>query len=445
MENSENQDKPDAVETGNSPESNLPSQNEQIQADKLADAHNELSADLDEISDIIERDKARRKRTLKILITLLICSLLLVAGTLVYGYFVQKRRDKEARESAETVAEKKASEITDNLNNKIDENKKTINDLENAVGNNNEALAKVDSKLKSFQNILDTTYPFPSPVPSPSNNGNSNNPPDFDLVKNYVDKGLTAFKTEIKNEYVQNVNFNSQFKDNFDVNFKNKINNVTEGLVKKDDFKSLSDEVKKLREELNRLKPTPTPTPAQIPDPITDSKNCIQYKEEPLSIDEQLMQQIEAALNDGKSLSKKRGKTSAVDLDELLTPAVGALPQNFSEINKFPYLTYVVREGRAKRQKLYNLGIDIRVEGVKDGRLLGLTVYSGDKQIFPKLPPIADITILSLFKSRNINMGEQIIFSDGIYLYSLIPIYLNRRFLAKDFIGLAIARALICR
>lgn len=115
------------------------------------------------------------------------------------------------------------------------------------------------------------------------------------------------------------------------------------------------------------------------------------------------------------------------------------------ETNKLPYLTYVVREGLIKKQIIYDLNIKIHLEGVKNGVLQKLIIYSEKEEIiYPKPTPSNASTRTLSVQSGNIKMGERIFFTDEFHVYSLIPIYLNQRFLSKDFIGLAISKGIKC-
>jgi HAMP domain-containing protein len=91
------------------------------------------------------------------------------------------------------------------------------------------------------------------------------------------------------------------------------------------------------------------------------------------------------------------------------------------------FRTYSVKEN--SKADIYDLRLQVVLKRAKAGIVHGVTVYSDGAQIFGP---------------KDLTMGGLVGFQDDNYRYSLIPIFINRRFLANDFIGLAISRARKC-
>lgn len=102
-----------------------------------------------------------------------------------------------------------------------------------------------------------------------------------------------------------------------------------------------------------------------------------------------------------------------------------------SESESTTFRTYSVKEDTTSR--LYDLDFKVRLKGVKDGTVRSLTIFrpgSGSESV--------------LLAKRDVMMGQMVSFEDETLRYTLIPIFINRRSLAKDFVGLAISTARKC-
>ena len=98
-----------------------------------------------------------------------------------------------------------------------------------------------------------------------------------------------------------------------------------------------------------------------------------------------------------------------------------------SELESTTFRTYSVKEDTTSR--LYDLDLAVKLENVKERTVRGLTVFRSDVVLLPE---------------KNVLMGDPVSFQDNNFRYTLIPIFVNKRSLAKDFIGLAISRARRC-
>ena len=119
---------------------------------------------------------------------------------------------------------------------------------------------------------------------------------------------------------------------------------------------------------------------------------------------------------------------------DLVLSQIGA-PKNscleLSEVEARTFRTYSIKENTTSR--IYDLNLKIDIDGVKDEIVRGLTVR--------KITPQGTTT---LFKKDDVTMGEVVSFEDDLFRFKLIPIFINRRVLAKDFVGVAISRSRIC-
>jgi len=91
------------------------------------------------------------------------------------------------------------------------------------------------------------------------------------------------------------------------------------------------------------------------------------------------------------------------------------------------FRTYSVKEN--SKSRLYDLQIQLKVKNVQNGFVRGLIIYNDSK---------------SIFGPEDVPMGAMVTFGDEKFSYALIPIFINRRTLAKDFVGFAISRTVKC-
>jgi hypothetical protein len=145
-----------------------------------------------------------------------------------------------------------------------------------------------------------------------------------------------------------------------------------------------------------------------------------------------LESEMSSRVNEFKRISQKLAELE--QLSQKLSAALKKLdPQatdpclHESQLEAKTFRTYSVKENTTSR--LYDLNFKIKVKDRKDGVVRGLTIRRGD---------------VELLREQDVMMGITVSFDDNNFNYSLTPVFVNKRVLANDFIGLAISRSRKC-
>lgn len=94
--------------------------------------------------------------------------------------------------------------------------------------------------------------------------------------------------------------------------------------------------------------------------------------------------------------------------------------------------SYPVKED--SKAQIYDLDINLELGTQKNGVVSRIKISSTQNRL---------INGKTSFEVKDLAMGKPVTFNDGVYTYTLRPIYIQRRRLMNDFIGVAIERALI--